>query len=109
MGAGANIAIFDEFDLVPGPGTASTQIVGALEVSAAGGADLAKVLNGTSIGDECSLLLGEGANTAIVTSSSVGADLVIKTGKGDDHATVNGNTVAGQIKIDLGSGNNIGP
>jgi hypothetical protein len=109
MGAGANIASFDVFDFVPGPGSATTQIVGALEVSATGGADLAKVLAGTSIGGECSLVLGDGANTAIVTGSSVGADLVIKTGKGDDHATVNGDTVAGQTTIDLGPGTNIGP
>jgi hypothetical protein len=109
MGAGANIAIFDKFDFVPGPGSASTQIVGALEVSATAGADLAKVLNGTSVGEGCSLKLGEGSNTAIVTGSSVGADLLITTGKGDDHATVNGNTVSGQTTINLGAGNNTGP
>jgi hypothetical protein len=109
MGAGANIDFFDSFDLVPGPGTATTQIVGALEVTATGGADKAKVIAGTSIGGNCSLKLGEGSNTATVTDSSVGADLILTTGKGDDHATVSGNKVTGQTTINLGPGNNTGP
>jgi hypothetical protein len=109
MSAGANIATFDEIELVPGPGTAATQISGALTVTATSGADKAKVLAGTSVGADCSLKLGEGSNTATVTNSSVGADLILTTGKGDDHATVNGNTVSGQTTINLGSGNNTGP
>jgi hypothetical protein len=105
MGSGANLAIFDQ--LVGG--SAPTQISGNLDVSATSGADGASVLHGTSIGGSCSLVLGNGANSAVVTNSSVGADLVIKTGTGDDSATVSGDTIAGQTTIDLGTGSNTGP
>src|SRR5262249_19078829 len=72
LGAGANTAQFDDYALVPGPGTVPTQIDGALKVTSTSGADTAQVRDATSVGQSCSLLLGNGANTVVVTNSSVG-------------------------------------
>ncbi|HEX5011551.1 MAG TPA: hypothetical protein VFY71_14235 [Planctomycetota bacterium] len=75
-----------------------------------GGLDDVVDMDGTSVGNDCNLVLSNGFNDAILNDCSVGNDLRITAGSGDDTVQLTGTTTVGGLTlISLGGGNNIEP